>query len=306
MVVAFLRVIEEQFVHGRWGHNAIRRLSEFECDHCGVVFVKKTQARDSIPDRLTFCSRPARCYAESSRSGKLAAKRERVFTDKYGVKTPSMLDSCKQKMLDTRVERYGTVAPIHEHPEIAAKWRATMTTRLGVEHPSKSEVVKAKKQVTNIERYGVPSPFAVGSPFRSSDDCAKGGQAAYRALYAKKGDEMHLMSKPERDLGRLLKQWFGDDQVIGQVEVHHGGRRPWLVDFYVSAIDTYVQMDGVFWHGLYEGDDHPKAVKARVSDTEQNEWFAGNGMRLVRITDQQLIQCQRSNDFSDILVRLGG
>jgi hypothetical protein len=60
------------------------------------------------------------------------------------------------------------------------------------------------------------------------------------------------------------------------------------------SIDTYVQLDGVYWHGL----DRPIELIAEhrtkrdvqihkkwATDREQDAWFAERGMKLVRITD---------------------
>ena len=70
----------------------------------------------------------------------------------------------------------------------------------------------------------------------------------------------------------------------------------WPIDFYIKSIDTYVQLDGVYWHGL----DRPiEAIaehrtkrdvqihKKWLIDRQQVEWFASRGLRLVRITDQE-------------------
>ncbi len=299
--MGYIGVIEKEFVSKRWGNVSKRKFNRFECDHCGDVYDRRyADLSGDDPDKLRFCGR--KCYTDSSRSGKLASKRESIFMERFGVKTPSMLDSAKKKMIETRIERYGSAAPIHDHPETAAKWRATMQERLGVDHPSKSADVKAKKRETNMRNHGVPSPFAKGSPFRKREDHVKGGQAGYRALVTK--GKTWMISKPELDLKQLLEERFGVEDVKHQAAIDHGGRKPWLVDFYVGSIDTYVEMDGTFWHG--QDDDHPKAQEARARDQKQNGWFERNDMRLVRITDKQLIECQKSNDFNSIWDKLGG
>jgi len=96
-------------------------------------------------------------------------------------------------------------------------------------------------------------------------------------------------STPEDALHELLVVKFG--HVDRQVAIP--GKR-WLIDFYVPSIDTYVQFDGAYWHGL----DRPIELVAEgrtprdvqiyrkwLADREQDAWFQQQNMRLVRITD---------------------
>lgn len=92
-------------------------------------------------------------------------------------------------------------------------------------------------------------------------------------------------SIPEQYLHEILCQHFG----VGDVEHHviHDGFR---IDFYVKSIDTYIQCDGLYWHGLtapYEAlTGTPKAKYDR--DRQCDAHFASHGLRLVRITDREL------------------
>lgn len=72
-----------------------------------------------------------------------------------------------------------------------------------------------------------------------------------------------------------------------------GSGRP--IDFYIESIDTYVQFDGVYWHGLdrpielieERKNSHDQEIADRWhKDREQDEWFKAKGLKLVRITDQ--------------------
>lgn len=104
-------------------------------------------------------------------------------------------------------------------------------------------------------------------------------------------------SRPENRLRRVLTTTFGESAVKQQVRM---GR--WSVDFYVEPIDVYVELDGVYWHGL----NRPMAVIEQCltqtdrkilgtyhKDRMQDTWFSDNDMRLVRITDSEL------NEMSD-------
>lgn len=95
----------------------------------------------------------------------------------------------------------------------------------------------------------------------------------------------------EREFEQYLVARFGDHDVERQASVNG-----WKIDFKVRSLDTYVQFDGEYWHGL----DRPhKQLRASASqrdkailgswkrDRDQDAWFAANGLRLVRVTDRQ-------------------
>jgi hypothetical protein len=95
-------------------------------------------------------------------------------------------------------------------------------------------------------------------------------------------------------------------KVVQQVPVQHGTRKPWLIDAYIIDTQTYVEVDGVFWHGLdkHYDDLHPSGRAAYDRDRVQDEWFRAEGRRLVRVTDEEVLMCQELNDWSNILPRL--
>jgi len=82
--------------------------------------------------------------------------------------------------------------------------------------------------------------------------------------------------------------------------IHHkwvkSDNEVWCIDMYIPSINTYVQFDGIYWHGLdrdiseieraaKQRDIDKSILEARKRDMRQNEWFLKNGKRLVRITD---------------------
>lgn len=63
----------------------------------------------------------------------------------------------------------------------------------------------------------------------------------------------------------------------------------WPIDFYIPAIDMYVQYDGLFWHGHTMTDEQlekwPAIRRKREIDNEQNEYFVQHELRLYRVSD---------------------
>jgi hypothetical protein len=90
-------------------------------------------------------------------------------------------------------------------------------------------------------------------------------------------------SKSENDLDKRLRTLF--ENVIHWVT--EGG---FSIDFYVQDVDCYVQLDGVYWHGLdrpYEElHSGPRAKFDR--DRKCDAHFQSVSKRLVRITDAAL------------------
>lgn len=104
-----------------------------------------------------------------------------------------------------------------------------------------------------------------------------------------------MSSKGEDVLFELLKTqypetkrfiWFHPSQT--------GSKNLWNIDFFIPEIKTYVQFDGVYWHGL----DRPIEIiresnskrdktiyKKWSTDHEQDAWFEKTNRRLIRVTD---------------------
>jgi very-short-patch-repair endonuclease len=105
-------------------------------------------------------------------------------------------------------------------------------------------------------------------------------------------------SRHEDELHEFLLRHFPDIQ--RQVDING-----WSIDFYIPSIDVYLQLDGVYWHGLnrpredIESSSNPRdkvIFETMGRDVRQNEWFGSNEKKLVRVTDLQ--------DFEEILKML--
>lgn len=92
-------------------------------------------------------------------------------------------------------------------------------------------------------------------------------------------------SKPEEQLLALLQQRFGPQDVI-----HHVCIDGFRIDFYINSIKTYVQMDGVYWHGLNVPYDQLKGTPKIKYDRDRkcDSHFSNKQLRLIRITDEEL------------------
>lgn len=165
------------------------------------------------------------------------------------------------------------------HESNVKTWRAIY----GVDNPSQASSIKEKKRLTCSARHGVDSVFNI--PFvRAQSNSQTSLQKRHNTM---KRNGSYGKSQVEERFAADLSSRF---EIQRQVRVHL-----WEIDFYVKNTDTYVQFDGVYWHGL----DRPIEVIAEhrtlrdvnihrtwLRDQEQNEWFRAHGMRLVRVTDR--------------------
>lgn len=75
-------------------------------------------------------------------------------------------------------------------------------------------------------------------------------------------------------------------------------------------IDVYLQLDGVFWHGLdkplEEIVSFPQVIFQFEDDHKQDAWFQIRGLKLVQITDLEWNVCYQNGNFDSITLKLGG
>ena len=84
---------------------------------------------------------------------------------------------------------------------------------------------------------------------------------------------------------------FNINDIIRQITING-----WSIDFYIISIDTYVQFDGTYWHGLNRSIEEIKEFKhprdkdifdTMQRDVLQNEWFKTHNLNLVRVIDNK-------------------
>lgn len=71
----------------------------------------------------------------------------------------------------------------------------------------------------------------------------------------------------------------------------------WFIDAYCEEYDCWIQFDGIYWHSK------PEHVER---DAAQNEWFASNGKRLLRINDKDALLPDAVRKFADRVRTMDG
>lgn len=247
---------------------------EFKCDYCEIMYRKRprdcTSARRS-KSGLTYCSNNCKKHA-LKKGGKLQNAVSQTCVERYGVPVASQAQSAKDAMVVTNREKYG-VDSVMQMNEMKERRRRTHRERYGVDETFQSSVACAKRQSTWRAKYGQGSP----------------PQAVEAAKRAMETQPLKWSSKAEARFGELLREHFGEVK-------HQKWVNGWPIDFYIPSIDTYVQFDGVYWHGLDRPIELIRAsnlvrdkaiVKKWETDRKQDAWFPANRLRLVRVTDIQ-------------------
>lgn len=244
--------------------NNVRKKSvvQLQCDFCGEQYTCRDDTKNrALKQELHFCTKL--CSVNAIKNGKLYDKIKKIQTEKYGsyfVGTQSFKDEQKQVCM----KKYGTES------RLEAK-----------------EILDKIKQ-TNIQKYGKEI-------FAGSQEHIK--KLDYVSIAAKAWTTKILngtcsRSAPEERVNKILTKTFGVSDIIRQQELIG----QWI-DFYIKSIDTYIQVDGVYWHGLnrkfseiklQKTAQDQKIYKQILRDRKLNKYMKKNNMKLVRITDAQV------------------
>lgn len=249
-----------------WGKNSlIRTKMQDECfEQFGVTNYSRTPAAIEKAKKTSLQKYGVEFAIASSTS---IAKRKATCVEKYGVENPYAAESVKKTIKNTNLQRYGVD---HNWKGENRTCKQTWIKKYGVDNPAKVPEIKTKIK-TRLQTKEV--------------------QAKIHETKKKNGS-FSGTSKPEETLFATLIAIFGKDDIERWTFVNIGE-----IDFYVKSINVYVQLDGVYWHGLDRHIDEIKKHKNKrdvviertfFKDIQQNKFFEKNNMKLVRILDVDL------------------
>lgn len=138
-----------------------------------------------------------------------------------------------------------------------------------------------------VEKFGIEEANRRWEEFRSKvwtlDNFRKGYET-------KKEEGTLFYSKPEEIAAKILEEHF---EIERQVRVEN-----WHVDFLVDQ-KIYVEIDGIYWHGLNRpieeirksSKSSDKTISKKYDkDRMQDQYFKENGLRLIRVTDVEILE----------------
>jgi very-short-patch-repair endonuclease len=250
------------------------------CDHCNVEFICPENSKNrALKQELHFCSKKC-SSADMSNGGKLKSKQVQKIIETYGTTNFFDTDVFKAEQQKLCLKKYGVKSRL-EATEILNKIKETNIIRYGKETYTGSEDYFSKVDHKEIARKAWLTKIKNGT-------CSRSGA--------------------EEALNTILVQNFGLENIQRQVPMI----RQWI-DFYIKKLDIYIQVDGVYWHGL---DRDIKIIKQQATsqdkkiykqifrDQKLNEHMKLTGMKLLRISDEQ-IKKMSSNDILELILNLG-
>ena len=138
---------------------------------------------------------------------------------------------------------------------------------------------------------------------RLSQDSPKAHMKRHETM-KRNGSYGKKMTKPEKAFQEYLHDRFGCDDIEYQKFINR-----WPIDFYIKSLDAYIQVDGVYWHGLDRSVEEiqmfrsprDRAIWAKMqTDKKQDEWFKAVGMKLFRINENDVL----SSNFATLDLNL--
>lgn len=284
-----------------------------KCDTCGIEFERLHKRSGTIHFHNKSCKRKA-----YEKGGAIRSQIEKTNLKSYGVVTPLMnhLNRCwspaaRKKRASTCLKKYGADNP-WKSQRIRKKLQRTCKKRYGWSTPFQSDTIHDKaisgacstlaqirRKQTCYDRYGVCCTLLL--PIAKCRAHDKATEEARHNTLKQKGFYNKQSSKFQIALHEILCQEFGDENI--KQDVRLCPERRWTVDFYIANIDTYVQYDGRYWHGLdrdiNEIAKHKTARDKKIhekwlTDREVDDWVVLNNKRLIRLIEGEC-------DVSDII-----
>jgi hypothetical protein len=310
-----IKLVEETYVNPGTGCDWIDKdFGKFSHTSTGVVYCGRVHHQRALLQKKEFCMEKYG-YEHASSSPVVKAKAVETYMKNYGVSSPNKVESIKEKakisrtktnlerygceyaigstivrehIKETNIERYG-VENVYASPVIQEKIRQINLVRHGYEHNWAGD----RKDCVNswIEKFGVDNLSKLPEVRAKISEELKRPEIQEKIHQTMKKNGSYGKSKSEDRFYEFLVSLFSIDDVVRQQNVNG-----WAIDFYIKSIDTYVQFDGTYWHGLNRSIDEIKEFKkprdkvifdTMQRDLQQNEWFKLQDLNFIRIIDNE-------------------
>ena len=268
-----------------------KKIGHFVCNNCNLEFIRQPKPQ-TILKELHFCCK--KCADESSKTGKpLNIKKVKNNLIKYGFEHHFKNPELNKKKLATCLIKFGGLAPMCEK-SIKEKSKKTILERYQ-DHFSRIKEIKQKKKNTCLKKYG-KEYYSQTESFKSKVNWKESSRKSFETL---KKNKINKISKIENQFLLFLKDHF--EKIETQKPVNN-----WLIDFYLPDIETYVQFNGDYWHGInksYEELINSKnkrdqnIAKTKLRDECKLLYFKDNDLNLVVIKES----CFKNKNYEEII-----
>ena len=282
----------------------------FECDACKKSFLRCRKTRKYTVDYCSIDCLKSHLNILDEKTYKCllgSLKRKQTMKEKYGF--DNAFNAFSTQIKQTMLKKHG-VEHAAQNPLVMKKVFATNLLKGHVHNvhcvpfvsPFSDKNVQAKAQSTILNKYG--TTCAANSSLARQHD----RQESYKLAHeTKKKRGLLKQSNVEKFFREKLEVHWGVENVIKHVLING-----WSIDVYIVPVNTYVQIDGIYWHGLdrtieFLQKSNKKIDKAILRkyyrDRQQDDFFSTSTAQLVRITDKEINQ---HKDNVDELLRKKG
>ncbi len=225
-------------------------------------------------------------YQVSSESTK--AKSIKTLIENYGVDNPMKSELIKEKIQISLQEKYGSnIVNPSQISSVQEKIKETSISKYGVQHFTQNYEIQEKTKKTMIEKYGVENALMLEKT-KIASHSKEATEKRMKTL--KESNHNFQSSKIEDKLYEILTSVFKNVE-------RHAIINGWDIDFYIKDINTFVNMNGIYWHGreLSEKDlieSSTKQLKTILStksrDLKRENWFKDNNKVLKIIWEDEI------------------
>jgi hypothetical protein len=259
--------------------------------------------------------------ANAFASDEIKQKIKQKLIENYGVEHPLLSTEIKQKIATTCLKKYGVINPA-QSDEIKNKIKETCNEKYGTDYIFQTDDFKLKAKTTKIKRYGVEYltqleyyKKRLARAAQSQERIEKikktflqryGVQSALQLPVTREECNNEASLKKRRETMRKNRSWTSSKpedtsylklcEIFQKVERHIEINR-WDIDFYVPEIDTYINMNGIYWHGREKTEKELSESSSRqdktILQTKRRDnlrfrWFKENNKNLVVIWEDEI------------------
>lgn len=162
-----------------------------------------------------------------------------------------------------------------------------------VRHSGRDEVaIRQKATQTFMVRYGVPNPMLDPEIRKRQKDKMASDEVNEKRNATKRRNGSFNTSLPEHRLGMMLKEIFGEDDVLQQ---HSSDAYPFMCDFYIPSRDLYIELNAHWSHGGHWYGEHDAETVARWRAKSRYHGNAGDTFSVRDVAKRDAAKRSRLN-----------
>lgn len=291
------------------------------CESCGTLHQKsrKTCSKECAAKMRAKTNIERHGAANVFASADIKIKIKSVLIDRYGADHPQRVLKIKQKTMQTNIEKYG-VCNVAKSELIKARTRKTCREKYGKDYLFQTEYFKIAARKTCLARFGVKyhvqrqdmrekigknlkryrsewkesmmRNHGVDSPFKmpSTRKLCISDSAINKKRATMRRNKTWKSSKPEDRLYEKLVKKYPSTQRQAPA-----GR--WSMDFYIPEIDTYINLNGIYWHGRNRTENElissvstqdKVILETQRRDKKREAWFKERNLKLVIVWEDEI------------------